>query len=77
MNDLEQMITEEISTLDEMKLIYVLGFIRYLRAEQPSTGQWIEKWFENALQSIRAREDEFQLTPADIQAQIRQGRKAR
>ncbi len=77
MNDLEQMITEEISTLDEMKLIYVLGFIRYLRAEQSSTGQWIEKWFENALQSIRAREDEFQLTPADIQAQIRQGRKAR
>ena len=35
MNDLEKIIIEEISTLEDMRLIDVIGFIRYLKAENP------------------------------------------
>ena len=51
MNDLEKMIMEEISTLDELRLIDILGFIRYLKAEKPIKQDWIVGWFDNAIQS--------------------------
>ncbi|MBL8061720.1 MAG: hypothetical protein JNK32_01785 [Anaerolineales bacterium] len=70
MNDLEQMIMDEISTLDEMRLIDILGFIRYLKAEKPLKQDWITDWFDHAAKSIREREKEFKLTPDDIQEQV-------
>lgn len=76
MNDLEKMIMDEISTLNEMRLIDVLGFIRFLKAERPIKDQWVEKWFEQAVKSIHSREKELQITPADIQAQIKKRKTA-
>ncbi len=66
MNDLEKMIVEEISTLNEMRLIDVLGFIRYLKAEKPVKQKWVEEWFEHALKSIHERSEEFQVAPEQI-----------
>ncbi|MCQ3937147.1 MAG: hypothetical protein DPW18_08885 [Chloroflexi bacterium] len=76
MNDLEKMIMQEISTLNEMRLIDVLGFIRYLKEQKPVKQEWVEKWFEQALKSVHSREKELRITPADIQAQIKKNRKS-
>lgn len=70
MNSLEEMIMQEISTLPEIRLIDVLGFIRYLKLEKTETKEWIEEWFESALKSAHRREAELKITEADIAAQI-------
>lgn len=69
MRDLEKIIMEEVSSLEEMRLIDVIGFIRYLKAEKPIKQQWISGWFESALQSIHERERELKITPDDIEKQ--------
>lgn len=69
MNDLENIIMEEISSLEEMRLIDVIGFIRYLKAEKPVRQDWIANWYESALESIHDREKELNLTSADIEEQ--------
>ncbi len=76
MNDLEKMIMKEISSLDEMRLIDVLGFIRFMKMEKRSSKrtQWIEEWFEQALKSIHKRKAELGITPEDIELQIRKAR---
>lgn len=66
MNDLEKMIMDEITTLNEMRLIDVLGFIRYLKAEKPVKQKWMEEWFDHALRTIHERADEFQVAPEQI-----------
>jgi len=74
MNDLEKMIMEEISNLDEMRLVDILGFIRFLKSEKPEKQTWIEEWFEQSLISIREREVEFQITPEDIRREVQKRR---
>lgn len=74
MNDLENIIMEEISTLEEMRLIDVIGFIRYLKAEKPIRQDWIANWYESALESIHNREEELKLTSADIEEQRKKKR---
>ena len=69
MNDLETIIMEEISSLDDMRLIDVIGFIRYLKAEKPVRQEWITSWYESALESIHDREEELNITPTDIDKQ--------
>jgi hypothetical protein len=69
MNDLENIIMEEISSLEEMRLIDVIGFIRYLKAEKPMRQEWITSWYESALESIHNREEELKITPSDIEGQ--------
>lgn len=69
MNDLEKIIMEEISSLDEMRLIDVIGFIRYLKAEKPVRQEWITSWYESALESIHDREEDLNITPTDIDKQ--------
>jgi hypothetical protein len=69
MNDLETIIMEEISSMDEMRLIDVIGFIRYLKAEKPVRQEWITNWYESALESIHDREEELNITPTDIDKQ--------
>lgn len=66
MNDLEKIIMEEISSLEEMRLIDVIGFIRYLKAEKPVKQDWIAEWYESALKSIHEREQELQIPPAEL-----------
>lgn len=72
MNSLEEIIMEEISTLPDMRLIDVIGFIRYLKSERPEKPQWIEEWFEQALRSIHARKAELRITQTDIEGSIKQ-----
>ena len=71
MNDLEQMILEEISSFDDMRLIDVLAFIRYLKAEKPVKQEWIAGWFEHSIQSMHERAEELQVTPAAIKEQLK------
>ncbi|MBL8103480.1 MAG: hypothetical protein JNM02_13175 [Anaerolineales bacterium] len=77
MNSLEEMIMEEISTLPEMQLIDVLGFIRYLKSETSETPRLIEQWFDGAQKSIHARKVEFKLTQEDIETRSRTKRSTR
>lgn len=74
MNSLEEMIMQELSTLPDMRLIDVLGFIRYIKSEKPEKPKWIEEWFESALRSVHLREGELKITQADIEAQIKKFR---
>jgi hypothetical protein len=74
MNSLEEIIMEEISTLPEMQLIDVLGFIRYLKSESHGSHELIEQWLEGAQKSIHARAAELKITNEDIEAQIQKKR---
>ena len=58
MKSLEKIILEEISTMDEMRLIDVIGFIRYLKADKPFKKSEVTDWFEITLQSIREQEQD-------------------
>ena len=71
MTDLEQTIMLEISTLPETRRADVLAFIRYLKLSIPSDQKQLEERFDKALQSIRARAKEMNITEADIEAEIR------
>ena len=71
MTELEQTIMLEISTLPETRRADVLAFIRYLKLSIPKDQKEIEERFDKALQSIRARAKEMNITEADIEAEIR------
>jgi hypothetical protein len=71
MNELEKMVMKEISTLDEMRLIDVLGFIRYLKMGKTNNHEWIEGWFEEILNTIRRQKGKLHITPEDIQKEIK------
>jgi hypothetical protein len=70
MNSLEKMVMKEIATLDEMRLIDVLGFIRYLKVGRTKNHEWIQQWFEEVLQTIRAENGKLRITPEEIEEQI-------
>ncbi|MEN9563587.1 MAG: hypothetical protein RIR73_1831 [Chloroflexota bacterium] len=69
MNDLEKIIMEEISSLEEMRLVDVIGFIRYLKAEKPVRQEWITTWYETALEAIHDKENERDLTSENTERQ--------
>ncbi len=71
MNSLEKIVMEEISSLDEMRLIEVIGFIRYLKAEKPIKDTRIAGWFENARSEIHDRKEELKITPASLNVKTR------
>ena len=71
MTNLEQTIMLELSTLPETRRADVLAFIRYLKLSIPSDQKEIEQRFDKALQSIRARAKEMNITEEDIEAEIR------
>ncbi len=71
MTNLEQTIMSEISTLPETRLPDVLAFIRYLKLSIPKDQKEMEERFDNALQSIRARAKEMNITDEDIETEIR------
>lgn len=71
MTNLEQTIMTEISTLPETRLPDVLAFIRYLKLSIPKEQKELEERFDQALQSIRARAKEMNITDEDIEAETR------
>ena len=70
MTNLEQTIMREISTLPEDRLNDVLKYIRFIKLGLTESDE-IEKRFDKALNSIRARSKEMNITEEDIQAEIR------
>lgn len=71
MNNLEQTIIREMSTLPETRLPDVLAFIRFLKISIPRERKEIEEDFDKALKSIRARSAELNIAEEDIAAEIR------
>jgi hypothetical protein len=70
MNDLEKMVMKEISTLDEMRLIDVLGFIRYLKMGKTNNHEWVQGWFEEVLKTIHKQRGALHITPEEIKTEI-------
>lgn len=68
---IDQTIMLELSTLPETRRADVLAFIRYLKLSIPTDQREIEERFDKALQAIRARAKEMNITDADIEAEIR------
>ena len=71
MNSLEKMIMDEISSLPELHLIDVLGFIRYLKMERQGAPVEIEAWFESAIKTIRENARELHITEDAIKTEVR------
>jgi len=71
MSSLEKIIMEEIASLDDIRLIEVIGFIRYLKAEKPIKQTQIAGWFENARSEIQDRKEELGITPASLNIKTR------
>lgn len=70
MNSLQKMIMQEIETLEDIRLVDVLGFIRYLKMEKSVKPKGIEKWFEEVSKTIHERETELGITPEQIEKQM-------
>jgi VIT1/CCC1 family predicted Fe2+/Mn2+ transporter len=71
MTEFEQTLLQEISTLPESRRADVLAFVRYLKLSIPGEELEIEKRFEKSLKSIRARSKRMNITPEDIETEIR------
>ena len=71
MTNFEQMLLQEVSTLPESRRAVVLAFVRYLKLRFPGEELKIEKRFDKALKSIRARAMKLNITQEDIDAEIR------
>jgi hypothetical protein len=71
MTNLEQTIMREIATLPEARRPDVLAFVRFLKLSLPDEQDELEKRFNRALKSIRARAKKLNITQQDIDAEIR------
>jgi hypothetical protein len=71
MNEFEQTLLQELSTLPESRRADVLAFIRYLKLSIPGGELEIEKRLEKSLKSIRARAKQMNITQEDIDEEIR------
>jgi hypothetical protein len=77
MTDLEQTIISEISTLPPARLTNVLAYIRFLKLGLDGDESEIEARFEKSWERVRARAKSLNITPEDIEAEIRAVREAR
>jgi hypothetical protein len=77
MTDLEQSIISEISTLPPARLTNVLAYIRFLKLGLDRDESEIEARFEKSWERVRARAKSLNITPEDIEAEIRAVREAR
>ena len=71
MTNFEQTLLREISTLPESRRADVLAFVRFLKISLPDEEQELEKRFDKAIKSIRARAKKQNITQEDIEAEIR------
>jgi len=70
MTNLEKTIMREISTLSEDRLNDVLKYIRFIKLDLTESDE-IEKRFDKALDSNRARAREMNIAEEDLEAEIR------
>lgn len=71
MGDFEQTLLQEIAALPQNRRVDVLAFVRYLKLSISSEEMRLEMRFDDALQAIRARAEKLNITPEDIDAEIR------
>jgi hypothetical protein len=77
MTGLERTIIRELATLPETRRADVLAFVRFLKLSIPGEQKEREERFDRALKSIRARARKLNITPEDIDAEIRAVREGR
>jgi|GEM_PF-6037050 len=66
MRDLEKIIMEEIESFDEMRLLDIIAFIRYLKGHRPPRQKQVTDWFEQTLREINQQKDESKDKPAGL-----------
>jgi len=71
MTNFEQTLLQEVASLPESRRADVLAFVRYLKLSIPGEELKIEKRFDKALKSIRARAKKLNITQEEIDAEIR------
>ena len=76
MTEFEQTLLQEVASLPKNRHADVLAFVRYLKLSIPSEEIQLEKRFDLALQSIRARNRTLNITSEEIDAEIHAVREA-
>ncbi len=71
MTNFEQTLLQEVAALPLSRRADVLAFVRYLKLSIPNEELELEQRFDKALKSIRARARQLNITPEDIDAEIR------
>ncbi len=71
MTNFEQTLLHEVAALPPSRHADVLAFVRYLKLSIPNEEMELEKRFDKALKTIRARAKELNITQKDINAEIR------
>ena len=70
MTTFEQTLLREVSTLPESRQADVLAFIRFLKISIKDDGE-LEREFDEAIKDARATALKYNITQADIDAEIR------
>ena len=70
MTNFEQALLREVSTLPESRQADVLAFIRFLKISINDDGE-LEREFDEAIKDARATALKYNITQADIDAEIR------
>ena len=76
MTTFEQTLLKEVATLPESRQVDVLAFIRFLKISLPDEEK-IRDDFKEALKDARATAEKYNITQADIDAEIRAVRDAK
>ena len=71
MIDFEQTLLQEVAALPKNRYADVLAFVRYLKLSISSEELQLEQRLDDALQAIRTRPETLNITPDDIDAEIR------
>lgn len=71
MTNFEKTLFREISTLPSNRRADVLAFVRFLKLSIPDEELELEKRFDKALKSIRARAKKYNITQEDVEGEIR------
>ena len=70
MTTFEQTLLKEVATLPESRQVDVLAFIRFLKISLPDE-ETIKDDFKEAWKDARATAEKYNITQADIDAEIR------
>jgi len=71
MSDIAETIMREIETLPENRLANILAYIRFIKLGLDLDENEIEERFERSWEQVRGRAKELNITPEDIENEIR------
>jgi rRNA maturation endonuclease Nob1 len=76
MTAFEETLLREVATLPESRQADVLAFIRFLKISLPNEEK-VREEFREALKDARATAEKYNITQADIDAEIRAAREGK